>query len=583
MNVMAFEGIVKRKILKPFLDKKLKLLGETAARTTDAAKNEPETTIPTTTSTTTRVTTETLSNSILPIITTPTATTITTNPAPKDFKDSSTRRPAEESDRSFPLGTVYNPATSCRQLYLGNVTESGYYTIQPQSQGFSFRVFCDMETSGGGWTLVATVHENDIEGKCTSTDLWFSNEAYNVNISSGSRNWENKFTFGQVELATSNDYKNPAYFELQASDLLVRHVPNQTPLNGSKKRCFFEYHTENGELSSYGGNLYNVFTKYYPLNPESKELSSIFPISTTTGYTKAENYLMVTSSQDRAWRCKRNSILMTSRRSQPYFALMAIGNFLFQTSYVYCTISSSRAIADPSLKYSDVLSNGNFKLKYNAVCRYNTTSSSLCDVTFLVTNEKDWKTPTRVSFPKPIYRISSSTYKLYQYIERYPTNAVFGYTMLSRTEGRLVSKNQTNEAMRKVLSIISQYKSIAPSCANFKENLLMPVTYPDGGRSKFVSSVPPSLRHSVNAGYIQLRARGIHGSTYAFCPAEVETCNSQYVCVGGVKRGYGRTQDCGDFLAWNGNDEQPPANWTHPTGFAHAMQDIQSTIMIFYR
>ena len=112
-----------------------------------------------------------------------------------------------------------------------------------------------------------------------------------------------------------------------------------------------------------------------------------------------------------------------------------------------------------------------------------------------------------------------------------------------RTEGRLVSKNQTNEAMRKVLSIISQYKSIgklssvvlellcqnnftakvcspAPSCANFKENLLMPVTYPDGGRSKFVSSVPPSLRHSVNAGYIQLRARGIHGSTYAFCPAE---------------------------------------------------------------
>ena len=29
-----------------------------------------------------------------------------------------------------------------------------------------------MESAGGGWTLVASVHENDIKGKCTSGDKW---------------------------------------------------------------------------------------------------------------------------------------------------------------------------------------------------------------------------------------------------------------------------------------------------------------------------------------------------------------------------------------------------------------------------
>lgn len=29
-----------------------------------------------------------------------------------------------------------------------------------------------METAGGGWTLVGSVHENNIAGKCTLGDNW---------------------------------------------------------------------------------------------------------------------------------------------------------------------------------------------------------------------------------------------------------------------------------------------------------------------------------------------------------------------------------------------------------------------------
>ena len=37
---------------------------------------------------------------------------------------------------------------------------------------FSQQVYCDMETNGGGWTLVASIHESDINAKCFSDDLW---------------------------------------------------------------------------------------------------------------------------------------------------------------------------------------------------------------------------------------------------------------------------------------------------------------------------------------------------------------------------------------------------------------------------
>ena len=38
------------------------------------------------------------------------------------------------------------------------------------------QVFCDMSIAGGGWTLVASVHENNIKGKCTLGDKWSSEE-----------------------------------------------------------------------------------------------------------------------------------------------------------------------------------------------------------------------------------------------------------------------------------------------------------------------------------------------------------------------------------------------------------------------
>jgi len=42
-------------------------------------------------------------------------------------------------------------------------------------------------------------------------------ERVTILLCAGARNWENTNTFGDVQSATSDDYKNPAYFLLNVS------------------------------------------------------------------------------------------------------------------------------------------------------------------------------------------------------------------------------------------------------------------------------------------------------------------------------------------------------------------------------
>lgn len=67
-----------------------------------------------------------------------------------------------------------------------------------------------MTTAGGGWTLVASVHENDILGKCTGGDRWSSQYGDDPRRPEGDKTWANRVTFGTAEAATDDDYKVPS-------------------------------------------------------------------------------------------------------------------------------------------------------------------------------------------------------------------------------------------------------------------------------------------------------------------------------------------------------------------------------------
>ncbi|XP_043914984.1 intelectin-1-like [Protopterus annectens] len=141
-----------------------------------------------------------------------------------------------------------------------NATD-GLYTLKTKS-GLTYQTFCDMTTNNGGWTLVASVHENNVFGKCTYGDRWSSTQGNSMHLPDGDKNWVNYATFGNAEGATSDDYKNPGYYSIKARNINIYHVPNQTPFRDWKNRTLYRYHTENNFLDTYGGNLFELFQRF---------------------------------------------------------------------------------------------------------------------------------------------------------------------------------------------------------------------------------------------------------------------------------------------------------------------------------
>ncbi|KAG8435224.1 hypothetical protein GDO86_013246 [Hymenochirus boettgeri] len=139
--------------------------------------------------------------------------------------------------------------------------EDGIYMLTTE-HGDTYETFCDMTTDDGGWTLVASVHENNMYGKCTVGDRWSSQQGNNINYPEGDGNWANYATFGLPEGATSDDYKNPGYSDIQANDLAIWHVPNKTPMVNWRNSSILRYRTTSGFLDREGGNLFELYKNY---------------------------------------------------------------------------------------------------------------------------------------------------------------------------------------------------------------------------------------------------------------------------------------------------------------------------------
>merc|ERR1711881_285674 len=80
---------------------------------------------------------------------------------------------------------------SCADLPTGS--RSGKYLICGPP---AYATYCDMHSGGGGWTLVASVHEDNIRAKCNSKDRWTSTKGNNPRRPKGDENWLSSSTFG---------------------------------------------------------------------------------------------------------------------------------------------------------------------------------------------------------------------------------------------------------------------------------------------------------------------------------------------------------------------------------------------------
>ncbi|XP_077310333.1 intelectin-1-like [Lithobates pipiens] len=151
---------------------------------------------------------------------------------------------------------------SCKEIKNSDrYAKDGIYLLSTED-GVIYQTFCDMTTNGGGWTLVASVHENNMNGKCTQGDRWSSQQGNYPNNPAGEGNWANYATFGLSDGATSDDYKNPGYYDITAKDLSLWHVPNNTPLSQWRNSSLLRYRTDNGFFNQEGGNLFQLYKKY---------------------------------------------------------------------------------------------------------------------------------------------------------------------------------------------------------------------------------------------------------------------------------------------------------------------------------
>ena len=104
------------------------------------------------------------------------------------------------------------PAASCREVAEGAPTGT-YWLTNPA--GGAFEGWCDMEPDGGGWTLVATLHNGD-EGDTSWTDGRVIGGADNLD------NWQNDVVFGSLDARESGDFKGLSYHAVEGRDVLLR-------------------------------------------------------------------------------------------------------------------------------------------------------------------------------------------------------------------------------------------------------------------------------------------------------------------------------------------------------------------------
>nr|XP_039256181.1 uncharacterized protein LOC120332903 [Styela clava] len=537
-----------------------------------------------------------------------------------------------EPGRSFGNeGSRATPSESCFHLRESGQSRSGVYTIQPTESSSPIEVFCDMESAGGGWTLVASIHENNIYGKCTSGDLWSSDQGKSSEKYPGNGNWENFNTFGSAEGATSGDYKSPAYYSLQASDVMVWHVPNDVEISQASTDAKLKYYTNTGFLRDYGGTLQSMYSKHFPLKTAPKPgatmegvTSLIAALNQSAAETKrlvpnfydyvydfdgnVQNYIKdggqdmfdtgnklfyrigsnpeTQITYNTNYRNRSQGVDLLAATSHPFNLLMWIGNDGGAVDmFSLKVLSGTGADGDGSSRTRDgTITQGDFTLVYHAYSVYGASDPSISEVFYYITNTNTWQSRAPTAFTKNPWSGGTDSLQHGVVVSGGPKSILMGYTLLSRTSDGEVDESSIRAVLNRTLTEISNFGKIDEfNCSRLEESLVQPVLYLQGNNDEVLNKIPPVAKSQTTPGFLQFRAYSPTGIPNALCPGvKTEACRSQSVCIGGVNTMANDEKSCGDFAGWEGLPGDTPTQ-TEPDGSARSLDDVNTSVLIFTR
>jgi hypothetical protein len=96
---------------------------------------------------------------------------------------------------------------NCKAHLDAGLVSSGAYPLDPDGVGGMpwYWGYCDMETDGGGWTLVMNIAPQD------GNSVGYNNQSF----------WTGNAEYGSFENKLSNDYKSPASYLVRSSEIMI--------------------------------------------------------------------------------------------------------------------------------------------------------------------------------------------------------------------------------------------------------------------------------------------------------------------------------------------------------------------------
>ncbi|XP_073418038.1 angiopoietin-4-like [Dendrobates tinctorius] len=150
--------------------------------------------------------------------------------------------------------------SDCTSLYISGISSSGVYTILPSSGGSATDVLCDMDTQGGGWTVIQRRRNGSMNFNRTwkeyregfgdlSNEFWLGNENIHKITSKGG------YTL-RIELEDWDGEKKSANYREFSIDNEANHYRlHVAGFSGTAEDSFAWYHNKRSFSTPGSGNL----------------------------------------------------------------------------------------------------------------------------------------------------------------------------------------------------------------------------------------------------------------------------------------------------------------------------------------